>query len=147
MSEPSKFELEMVVKVRKWLHFTNITICLDKIGYNLASEGQKRLFRLIYEYITSHRGSKTISRQSFAFGPDVVAFTVLTKDLPRIQQTITNILQKPNSLTKKLTEVSNTSLLESIFPFLTVKKRRIWHIGEMLPFNVTRKCYQNYRGG
>ena len=131
MNELVEFELEKVVQVRKWLKFANITICLYKVGYNLAPEGQRKLFRLIYQYITNHRNSRWIARQSFAFGPDVAAFTVLSKDLPKIQKAIANILQNPLYLTQNYIPVEKNSLIETVLPFLAVKKKKIWKIKQL----------------
>ena len=104
------FPLDKAVKVRKWLGYTNIIIDLHKTPYCLSPEGQKALFRLIYTYITSHRNSERVSRQSFAFGPDIIAFTVLTKDLEKIRKAIRQILTKPESLTEnKLEKASRFS--------------------------------------
>jgi len=123
--------LDKAVKVRKWLGYTNIIIDLHKTTYCLSPEGQKALFRLIYTYITSHRNSERISRQSFAFGPDIVAFTVLTKDLEKIRETINRILRKPASLTENKLETP-VPLSSLLFPFFTVKKQKIWRIGTVL---------------
>jgi len=123
--------LDKAVKVRKWLGYTNITIDLHKTPYRLSPEGQKALSRLIYTYITSHRSSERISRQSFAFGPNIVAFTVLTKDLEKIQKTIKQILTKPESLTENNLETP-VPLSSLLFPFFTVKMQKIWRIGTVL---------------
>jgi len=123
--------LDKAVKVRKWLGYTNIIIDLHKTPYCLSPEGQKALFRLIYTYITSHRNSERVSRQSFAFGPDIIAFTVLTKDLEKIQKTIKQILTKPESLTENKLETP-VPLSSLLFPFFTVKKQKIWHIETVL---------------
>jgi len=125
------FPLDKAVKVRKWLGYTNIIIDLHKTPYCLSPEGQKALFRLIYTYITSHRNSERVSRQSFAFGPDIIAFTVLTKDLEKIQKTIKQILTKPESLTENKLETP-VPLSSLLFPFFTVKKQKIWHIETVL---------------
>ena len=123
--------LDKAVKVRKWLGYTNIIIDLHKTPYCLSPEGQKALFRLIYTYITSHRNSERVSRQSFAFGPDIIAFTVLTKDLEKIQKTIKQILTKTESLTENKLETP-VPLSSLLFPFFTVKKQKIWHIETVL---------------
>ncbi|MEM3727587.1 MAG: hypothetical protein QXF75_00105 [Candidatus Bathyarchaeia archaeon] len=131
MNKLAELKLEKVVQVRRWLQFANITICLYKVGYNLAPEGQRKLFRLIYQYITNHKNSRWIARQSFAFGPDVAAFTVLSKDLPKIQKTITNILQDPRYLTQNYIPVEKNSLIETVLPFLAIKKKKIWKIKQL----------------
>jgi hypothetical protein len=120
--------LDKVVKVRKWLGYANITIDLHKTPYCLAPEGQKALFRLIYTYITSHKSSERIANQSFAFGPDIIAFTVLSKDFEKIWKTIRGILEKPSSLTENKLEAP-VPLSSLLFPFFTVKKQKIWRIG------------------
>jgi hypothetical protein len=119
--------LDRVVKVRKWLSYANITIDLHKTPYCFSSEGQKALFRLIYAYITSHRSSERIANQSFAFGPDVIAFTVLTRDLEKIWKTITAIFKDPSSLTENKFETA-VPLSSLLFPFFKVKKQKIWRI-------------------
>ncbi|MEM3551538.1 MAG: hypothetical protein QXV01_10665 [Candidatus Bathyarchaeia archaeon] len=133
MNGLSELEFEKVVKVRKWLQFANITICLYKVGYNLAPEGQRKLFRLIYQYIANHKNSRWIARQSFAFAPDVAAFTVLSKDLPKIQKAIANILQNPRHLTQSYIPVEKNSLIETVLPFWTIKKKKIWKIKQLEP--------------
>jgi hypothetical protein len=120
--------IDRVVKVRKWLSYANITIDLHKTPYCLTPEGQKALFRLIYTYITNHRNSERIAKQSFAFGPDIIAFTVLTRDLEKIQKTITAIFKDPSSLTENKLETP-VPLSSLLFPFFTVKKQKIWRIG------------------
>ncbi|MEM2917768.1 MAG: hypothetical protein QXN63_05395 [Candidatus Bathyarchaeia archaeon] len=127
----NSLELGRVVKVRKWLRFANITVYLYKTGYNLAPEGQRKLFHLIYQYITNHKNSRWISRQSFALGPDVVTFTVFKEDLPKIQKVIVGILQNPHCITQNYIPVETNSLIESVFPFWAIKKKKIWKIKQL----------------
>jgi hypothetical protein len=119
---------DKMVKMRKWLNYANITIDLHKTPYCLTPEGQKALFRLIYTYITNHRNSERIAKQSFAFGPNIIAFTVLNRDLEKIWKTIHGILEKPSSLTENKLEAP-VPLSSLLFPFFTVKKQKIWRIG------------------
>jgi hypothetical protein len=90
------FKRFIQVKYRRF--YADISLYLCETPFRLTPDGQRALWLLIFQYITSHRKNKRIYSQYFAITDDYAAFSVLNSDTTTITEQILDILTKPENL-------------------------------------------------
>jgi hypothetical protein len=90
------FKKFIQVKYRRF--YADISLYLCETPFRLTPDGQRALWLLIFQYITSHRENKRIYSQYFAITDDYAAFSVLNSDTTTITEALLNILTKPENL-------------------------------------------------
>ncbi|MEM4713194.1 MAG: hypothetical protein QXQ61_01440 [Candidatus Bathyarchaeia archaeon] len=104
-----------VIKIRKGLRYADIDVYLCETPYRLTAQGQRALWRLIADYILSHKANKHIYKQFFGVADDWASFTVGKADVEEVQV----------SLIELLTTKGNVYPVEKTM--FKVSHSRVWH--------------------
>lgn len=112
-------QFRKVIKIRRGLRYADINLYLCETPYRLTAQGQRALWRLVTDYITSHKSNKRIYKQFFGIADDWASFTVAKADVQAICDEILELLTTKGNVQLKgfhlklVTHVYGTSKLEA----------------------------------
>lgn len=92
--EDMRKDWRKTVKVRRGTRYAYITVNLTFTPFKLNTKGQKKVQRLIMQYIMQHWNCKSIRKQWFAVNEKYISFKVFKKDDKEITNKTAEILSK-----------------------------------------------------
>jgi hypothetical protein len=98
LKQMSREYFKEFIKVKYRRFYADVNLYLCETPFRLTPDGQRALWLLIFQYITSHRENKRIYSQYFAIADDYAAFSVLNSDTTSITEALLDILTKPENL-------------------------------------------------
>ena len=82
------------IEVRKCGHYAYISVNLMFTPFKLNAKGQKKMQKLITQYITQHWNCRSIRKQLFTVNGEYVSFKVFKKDAEEITKEVAEVLSK-----------------------------------------------------